>query len=308
MHFTSPSTVLEEEANSGCNSSSWHSGSATLLPDCARAKLSPDLQLGRGGEPCLQLFLLEQLSQGVAINRVPLLHLLLARVLYPRQLDRLPNIGEYRDPFSGHEWEPWATEDNDSWNPKLVEPEAELQEAREGVMGRGFSKCVDGVHGITVLESILDEASSVTQHGNISLEVHGSGVLEPTRYKSNVVPGAHQLVEPGFVQGVDTSVQLTNHLEEGVVFPQDFVNKPLCFGAGEVVESFPPYPDTAVSDGEHAVRVEAKEASLLFDRLKSSTQLQLIEVPRKADVVHTLHEGWAARKLGEPSHPTQKGQ
>mmetsp|Transcript_19332 Transcript_19332/g.58101 ORF Transcript_19332/g.58101 Transcript_19332/m.58101 type:complete len:272 (+) Transcript_19332:147-962(+) len=123
-----------------------------------------------------------------------------------------------------------ANED-DHWDVVERDPISQALQACEGVVRLRLTKCVDGVHSVSMLQAKLDETLALAYHSPLLVVLIDHRVLKATGDECHRLPTRHEVSEPLRVPGFDctvlAAVSSTQHLERRILVPKARVDQPI---------------------------------------------------------------------------------
>mmetsp|Transcript_55862 Transcript_55862/g.155755 ORF Transcript_55862/g.155755 Transcript_55862/m.155755 type:complete len:287 (-) Transcript_55862:266-1126(-) len=238
---------------------------------------------------------------------MPLFDVLFAWLCDARHLDGLANAGRELRLRARQEWQPRETEEYHSRDPELVQPEAKAHEPGERAVGAAFPECIDWVHAVAVLQSVLDETCPAPHHCPILPESHGRRILEAARDKADVSPFSHACLKAFLGQRLDVSMHIAQDLKVRVVVPQHLVDEVHCVEPSVLMKILAPNALHAKTNSEDPVRVEAKQGAALLNVGECTTKLAR-GVVSLGHVSDAIPEPRAGLEVPEPSDPGREGQ
>eukprot|EP00445_Apocalathium_hangoei_P055282 CAMPEP_0204058880 /NCGR_PEP_ID=MMETSP0360-20130528/136720_1 /ASSEMBLY_ACC=CAM_ASM_000342 /TAXON_ID=268821 /ORGANISM="Scrippsiella Hangoei, Strain SHTV-5" /LENGTH=111 /DNA_ID=CAMNT_0051006439 /DNA_START=228 /DNA_END=564 /DNA_ORIENTATION=+ len=109
------------------------------------------------------------------------------------------------------------TEEADHRDVRLGDLHPQASQACEGVVGAGFTKGIDGMQSVTVLQAILDEALPFPNDCTLLAVLESDCILEATWDQSAGLASLHEPRHAPFVAALDgpvlAAVGLGNHPE-----------------------------------------------------------------------------------------------
>merc|ERR1719272_1495388 len=124
-----------------------------------------------------------------------------------------------------------------------------------------------------MLQSILNEARSLSHPSSLFPMACDCGIFETSRNKGNVRIVRHVFFQSLLVANINAPVQVTYNLEKRLVTSEDLVNKKSCIKACKLSELLAPTTIPTKAKAGYAMWMKPKQGAFPADVIKSANQV-----------------------------------